>query len=50
MSFLVGKLRREIEKSKIWMEKATNWSCQKMAMNGENMAKSSSKILGNSGS
>jgi hypothetical protein len=44
LDVLLGELKR-----KTWMEEASDWCCLKMAMNGENMAKSSSKILANSG-
>ncbi|KAJ6694580.1 hypothetical protein OIU74_013829 [Salix koriyanagi] len=42
-------MRRSIEKSRIQIEEGRDWCCQKTGMNGRNMARSSSKILGKSG-
>jgi hypothetical protein len=45
-----GKLRRtKKSSSSIQIEEGGDWCCRKMGLNGRNMAKSSSKILENSG-
>jgi hypothetical protein len=45
-----GKLRRtKKSSSSIQIEEGGDWCCRKMGLNGGNMAKSSSKILENSG-